>query len=52
MAWTASTNPEQEYYESVHSVDEKALLLANLIKQSEHFIVFTGAGISTSAGKS
>ncbi|CAG9936453.1 unnamed protein product [Clonostachys rosea f. rosea IK726] len=50
MAWTASTNPEQEYYESVHSVDEKALLLANLIKQSEHFIVFTGAGISTSAG--
>ncbi len=50
MAWTADKNPLPELVEEPDVLDLKARQLANLIRQSKHFIVFTGAGISTSAG--
>ncbi|CAG9951926.1 unnamed protein product [Clonostachys rosea f. rosea IK726] len=50
MAWTASAIPEQEFCEPLHDLDSKAEKLAEKIRQSKHFIAFTGAGISTSAG--
>ena len=39
-----------ERFEPAESVQEKAEKLADLIKRSQHFIAFTGAGVSTSAG--
>ena len=51
MANTAPKVAEQERLESLEVIDQKAQLLVNWIKQSKHFIVFTGAGISTSAGE-
>lgn len=39
----------EEYNDDVAVLTEKARALANYIKQSKHCIVFTGAGISTSA---
>ncbi|KAL4793081.1 DHS-like NAD/FAD-binding domain-containing protein [Aspergillus venezuelensis] len=42
--------PLQERYESRESVDAQAEKFVKLLKASERFIVFTGAGISTSAG--
>ncbi|KAK2042813.1 NAD-dependent deacetylase sirtuin-7 [Colletotrichum somersetense] len=50
MANTAPKVAEQERRESASIVDGKAQDLVDQIKRSKHFIVFTGAGISTSAG--
>ncbi|KAK2008079.1 DHS-like NAD/FAD-binding domain-containing protein [Colletotrichum eremochloae] len=50
MANTAPKVAEQERRELASIVDEKAQDLVDQIKRSKHFIVFTGAGISTSAG--
>ncbi|KAL3449164.1 DHS-like NAD/FAD-binding domain-containing protein [Aspergillus insuetus] len=40
----------KEHREPVANIEKKAETLAGLIRKSKHFIVFTGAGISTSAG--
>ncbi|KAM7200745.1 DHS-like NAD/FAD-binding domain containing protein [Rhypophila sp. PSN 637] len=50
MADSASAIAEEEKHEPLHILDRKAGHLAKLISQSKHMIVFTGAGISTSAG--
>jgi mono-ADP-ribosyltransferase sirtuin 6 len=50
MAWTAHKVPLPELTEAAEDIDQKAHQLAEMIRQSKHFIVFTGAGISTSAG--
>jgi len=52
MAHTAHSDPEQviERFDSEEQIQQKANELTELIKSSKHFIAFTGAGISTSAG--
>ncbi|KAI1774992.1 DHS-like NAD/FAD-binding domain-containing protein [Hypoxylon cercidicola] len=50
MANTAPKVPAEERQESPEAVDGKAEALAKLIRKSKHLVVFTGAGISTSAG--
>ncbi|KAK4207051.1 DHS-like NAD/FAD-binding domain-containing protein [Rhypophila decipiens] len=50
MADSAPAIAEEEKHEPSHILDRKAESLAKLISQSKHMIVFTGAGISTSAG--
>ncbi|KAI8167532.1 NAD-dependent protein deacetylase SRT1 [Colletotrichum sp. SAR 10_65] len=50
MADTAPKVAEKERREAPESVETKARLLAERIRKSKHFIAFTGAGISTSAG--
>lgn len=50
MAWTTGKIALPELVESPDELDQKAQQLANLIRNSKHFIVFTGAGVSTSAG--
>ena len=50
MANSAPKVPEKERRESPDSVDQKAQAIVDHIKNSKHFIAFTGAGISTSAG--
>ncbi|KAL8951476.1 MAG: hypothetical protein Q9222_002553 [Ikaeria aurantiellina] len=50
MANTAPKVAEKERRESMDVVEKKAQLLVDKIKKSKHFIAFTGAGISTSAG--
>jgi formylmethanofuran dehydrogenase subunit B len=51
MADTAPKTAEKELFEPIKVVDAKAQALAELIKNSKHFIAFTGAGVSTSAGR-
>jgi hypothetical protein len=41
----------EERQESSDAIDRKAAVLAERIRESKHFLVFTGAGISTSAGE-
>ena len=41
---------KREFFDSNQELDRKVTILAELIKASKHFVVFTGAGISTSAG--
>ncbi|KAI1136901.1 DHS-like NAD/FAD-binding domain-containing protein [Hypoxylon sp. FL0543] len=50
MANTAPKVPAEERQEPPEVIDKKAEVLANRIRKSKHLIVFTGAGISTSAG--
>jgi len=51
MASTARGDEEtKEYFDEADVLSEKIEKLANMIKASEHFIAFTGAGISTAAG--
>lgn len=52
MASTAITEDEdkREYFDSPEELETKIDELAMMIGSSEHFIAFTGAGISTSAG--
>ncbi|KAJ5161649.1 DHS-like NAD/FAD-binding domain-containing protein [Penicillium capsulatum] len=50
MADSAPKVAAKERREAASTVDKKAATLAKQIKQSKHFIAFTGAGISTSAG--
>ena len=53
MGDTAHKDPEQmkERFDRPEALEEKINRLVRLIKQSKHLVVFTGAGISTSAGK-
>ena len=52
MAQTAHKTEEEkkEYFDSPEVLDEKVGLLANMIQSANHFVAFTGAGISTSCG--
>ena len=43
-------NEKKEYFDDEKVLDQKCKQLAQWIKESEHFTIFTGAGISTSAG--
>eukprot|EP00455_Lapot_gusevi_P048667 TRINITY_DN6765_c0_g2_i6.p1 TRINITY_DN6765_c0_g2~~TRINITY_DN6765_c0_g2_i6.p1 ORF type:complete len:564 (-),score=181.36 TRINITY_DN6765_c0_g2_i6:76-1767(-) len=49
--YALSPNDEElkEYYDDWQQLTDKIKHLANLIRNSRHFVVFTGAGISTSA---
>ena len=51
MADSAPKVAEEEKQESPQVVDQKAQKLADQIRKSKHFIAFTGAGVSTSAGQ-
>lgn len=52
MAQTAHKSEEEkkEYFDSPEVLNEKVEMLAEMILTSEHFVAFTGAGISTSSG--
>jgi len=52
MADTAIKSEEEkmEYFDPPAVLEEKCEKLALMIMSAEHFIAFTGAGISTSAG--
>lgn len=52
MADTAIKTEEEkkEYFDTPEELDRKCDLLAQWIRASEHFVAFTGAGISTAAG--
>lgn len=52
MADTAHKDEEEkkEFFDSPEELEEKLNLLRDWILSSEHFVAFTGAGISTSAG--
>jgi mono-ADP-ribosyltransferase sirtuin 6 len=51
MADSAPKVAEVERVEEADAIDQKASRLADQIRRSKHFIAFTGAGVSTSAGK-
>ena len=52
MASTAIHKEEEktEYFDSPEVLDQKCAKLAQLIKDSKHFVGYTGAGISTGCG--
>lgn len=50
MATWAPKIPEKEREETSDAIERKAEALAGKIRRSKHFVVFTGAGVSTSAG--
>eukprot|EP01084_Bolivina_argentea_P080012 144979_1 len=51
MAYTARTEAEtKEFFDSSEDLSKKIKKLAELVRCSKHFVTFTGAGISTSAG--
>ena len=52
MASSAHSTEEEkkEYFDPEDVLEQKITRLAEIIKKSKHFIAFTGAGISTSAG--
>ena len=52
MIHTAHKKKENkvEHFDSEEVLDEKVTLIAELIIKSNHFIAFTGAGISTACG--
>jgi NAD-dependent SIR2 family protein deacetylase len=51
MAHTALNDEEiEEFFDEPDVLDEKINTLSDIIKNSKNFIVYTGAGISTSAG--
>mmetsp|Transcript_52433 Transcript_52433/g.60235 ORF Transcript_52433/g.60235 Transcript_52433/m.60235 type:complete len:400 (+) Transcript_52433:50-1249(+) len=52
MSATAHKTDEEkkEYFDTPEELDLKVTQLAEWIKESKHFVAFTGAGISTSAG--
>lgn len=50
MASSAPKIAEVEQYDAPEMVAQKAKALAAQIRESKRLIVFTGAGISTSAG--
>ena len=50
MDLTAPKIAEIERFDRPDVVDQLATALANQIKNGKHFIAFTGAGVSTSAG--
>tara|TARA_R110002060_G_scaffold40527_2_gene51870 strand:+ start:313 stop:591 length:279 start_codon:yes stop_codon:yes gene_type:complete len=51
MADSAPKIAAEEHIESPQAIEKKAQIVADHIKRSKSFIVFTGAGISTSAGE-
>ena len=52
MADTAIESEEEkkEYFDEPDVLDQKVSLLAQMVLSSNHFVAFTGAGISTSSG--
>jgi mono-ADP-ribosyltransferase sirtuin 6 len=50
MDLTAPAIAEEEQFDTPAKIDQIATQLANQISNGSHFIVFTGAGISTSTG--
>jgi len=51
MAYTARKESEvKEYFDEPSELQSKIKKLAELVKKSKHFVVYTGAGISTSCG--
>jgi len=51
MSWSARDEAgAKEFFDSPADVKKKVEKLANLFRERKHIVVFTGAGISTSAG--
>ena len=52
MASTAihKESEKKEFFDSPKELDTKITELARMIKESKHFVSFTGAGLSTGAG--
>lgn len=50
MDLTAPKVAEIEHFDSPEVIDQLATTLAENIRAAKHFIAFTGAGVSTSAG--
>ena len=52
MADTAHKTEEEkkEYFDEPEVLEEKLNMLVEMVLTSEHFVAFTGAGISTSSG--